>query len=153
MKTGSIPESRGVRIRLCDGVCAFTKRRFYLVWYGRWMDRHPKFRRTIVAFWRPFAEMRVPCDLKSVGLGGYREVLGQVSLDRLEVWATWRKFSRRDLRAIKQEIARKRVLGVMREQYGYPTSAEIREYYKRCALGKTSDGERKAFEARLVIKP
>lgn len=158
MKVDSIPESRGVRIRLCDGVCAFAKRRFYRIWYSRWIDRHVKVRQLVVKLWRPFAEMRVPCDLKSVNLGprwaaGSRVVVGQVSLDRLQCWERWHTFSRRDLRVIRAEIARKRVLNVMQEKYGYPTDAEIRDHYKRRSLGKVNDADHVAFEDRIKVRP
>lgn len=35
---------------------------------------------------------------------------------------------------------------------GYPSQAEIRDYYKRAALGKVSDAEVKEFEARLRLR-
>jgi hypothetical protein len=35
---------------------------------------------------------------------------------------------------------------------GYPSSAEIKDYYKRSALGKVKDAERVAFEARLSTR-
>lgn len=35
---------------------------------------------------------------------------------------------------------------------GYPTAAEIRDHYKRAAIGKVSDKERVEFEARLKSK-
>lgn len=34
----------------------------------------------------------------------------------------------------------------------YPTSAEIKDFYKRAALSKVEDWERKVFEARLTLK-
>lgn len=34
---------------------------------------------------------------------------------------------------------------------GYPSPAEIRDYYKRAAIGKVSDRERSEFEARLQL--
>jgi hypothetical protein len=36
---------------------------------------------------------------------------------------------------------------------GYPTKTEIRDYYKRAAIGKVSDKERTEFEARLQSQP
>lgn len=35
---------------------------------------------------------------------------------------------------------------------GYPTPAEIREFYKRASIGKVKDAERSAFEARLQLQ-
>jgi hypothetical protein len=34
---------------------------------------------------------------------------------------------------------------------GYPTPAEIKDFYKRAGLGKVSDAERTTFEARLKL--
>jgi hypothetical protein len=35
---------------------------------------------------------------------------------------------------------------------GYPSQAEIKEHFKRCALNKVSESERAAFEARLKLR-
>lgn len=148
MKVGSIPESCGMRIRLCNGICGLSKRWFYRVWYSRWMGRHVKVRQLVVKLWRPFAEMRVSHGMRTVDLGGYREVVSGIALDRLQVWVTWKTFSRRDRRVMREEIARKRVLLVM----GYPTSEEIRRHYRDVALGRLTASECEAFESRLVVR-
>lgn len=42
--------------------------------------------------------------------------------------------------------------GLQHVVYGAPTDAEVRDFYKRAALGQVSNGERSAFEARVVLR-
>lgn len=101
----------------------------------------------LVAVVRPVQEAFGPNHLKRVFRGTPREAIaGTMSLEWLR--QHWWLASWRDRRIITREIRRKEDDLIN----GAPTDAEIRDFYKRAAVGKVTPEQMTEFENRLKLR-